>query len=825
MSTRSLGNVVVAIKAVDQASSVMDKIRASTSLLGSTFQSMGGAIGSVGDVMQGFAAGGVAGAAAAAIGEVAQGLKWAVGEASEAEQAIKNLSVAVEKSGTAWDSVKEGTTAALSQLQKFTVYSDEQLAGALERLLSFGMSYEDAMKALGSAVDFAAAKHMDLEGAATIVGKAMDGNAAILKRYGINVTTAKDATAALKAATETVTASLEANKGSLDEFKDSLGDMGIKVNDSAGKMRALKDIAKDLIDSLAAGKIDTETYGQTLADLGIDVETLKLSAADADDVIAALNTQFGGTAQEQAKTYAGIQERLKNATSDLGEKIGTLVLPALAGMTEAMIPIVDWLGKGIDAVQAWLTEVAKMPEVKATLDAVGEAWQALGQWFDSAGKTIQEVLGPSLEELWSALGEVWDALKPVFDAFKELWDAIVGSAGDFDLFKALVTSIAIQIRAVVEVIQFLIPIIREFAAAFKAAADFITPILSQISGAIGGFLKTLHDAFQGFYDWFVGGSMWQDMWNAVIEILSAGVRVILSIISTDLLGGAIGLLTDLGSKVQGLWTAAWTGLEAAFTSLTAGIQATVSGVFEPLGAYIAEMFSAWSQWASDALVKVEGAITSSAANLSAWLATFIGSVYKAWVDFGAAMSNYMNAVVNTIIGIVKGAAVNVQGVLNGMIDAARAAANIIGGILSQIWASIQSTVNQAAQAAGTAGSAITNAFTTAWNTVANAATSFYNWLVGGSLWPDLMDALVTQTEAGMDEMKAAFASGLGDVMINAPAAPSPSAAASSSASAPSASELFSATLPVTVQIDGTTVSRVIERRLISNRQLSAWRSA
>ena len=47
---------------------------------------------------------------------------------------------------------------------------------------------------------------------------------------------------------------------------------------------------------------------------------------------------------------SGLQERLKNATQEVGEKIGTMVLPALASLTEGMLPVVDRLGKGVDAI-------------------------------------------------------------------------------------------------------------------------------------------------------------------------------------------------------------------------------------------------------------------------------------------------------------------------------------------------------------------------------------------------------------------------------------------------------------------------------------------
>jgi hypothetical protein len=64
-----------------------------------------------------------------------------------------------------------------------------------------------------------------------------------------------------------------------------------------------------------------------------------------------------------SRPSSALQERLKNATGKLSEKIGNMLLPTLASLTEAFIPIVDKFGEGVDAIQAWVTEVGKMPEV------------------------------------------------------------------------------------------------------------------------------------------------------------------------------------------------------------------------------------------------------------------------------------------------------------------------------------------------------------------------------------------------------------------------------------------------------------------------------
>lgn len=249
------------IKAIDEASSVMDKIKGNVGLLGSALSGMGGAVGAAGGVMQGFAAGGVAGAAIGALGAVTNGLQQSVKAAGISEQTFKDLGIAVDKSGISWASVQDGTKTALEAMSRLTKYSDEQLAQALQRALTYGMTYDQAMAALGPTLDFAAGRQLDLESASTVVGKAFMGNTTLLKRYGIDT--------------------------------DEMG-----------------------------GK--TATFS---------------------DVLAQLSAQFGGTAKQSAETYEGAQVRLANAWDDLSEKVGTLLLPALTSLTNALVPIVDGLWK------------------------------------------------------------------------------------------------------------------------------------------------------------------------------------------------------------------------------------------------------------------------------------------------------------------------------------------------------------------------------------------------------------------------------------------------------------------------------------------------
>jgi phage-related protein len=609
MSSSSLGNVVVAIKAVDEASGVMGKIQSSLGLLGGALQNLGGGFAAVGTVVQGFAAGGVAGAAIGALGEVAKGLQDCIKEATSSEAVFASLGAAVTRSGTAWDTVSEATKNALLAMQKTTTYSDEELAAALERLMTFGLSYDDAMKALGKTLDFASAKHMDLETAATLVGKAMDGNTAILKRYGVDVATSKDAAVALKDAHDAAATAIKAMGGSVDAWVTSVT-TAIGADSAFGSgLTSAKDKAQYLIDQFQQGNIDLPQFTQAMTSLGVQLDETKMKGGTAEEVLSKLNEQFGGAAGEAAKTYAGTQERLKNATEEVGERIGTIFLPALTSLTEGMIPVVDWLGQGVDAITGWMTEVGKMPEVQGAITFVTEAFQGLGKYLGDVWKFMQDTFGPALTELMGAFKELWDALSPIGDALKELL-GIFGDTGNLDLLKMAISFVVLEIRAVADIIKEVAPYIKAFAQAFRDAADFVTPILTQIVAAIRAFTADLQSVFQAFYDWLVGGSLCTDIWNQVVMIAGRMIGQMLTDLGTKLFSPMQTAFTDALQQVQSTWSTGWQSVQTTFNTITSQVQTDLNTRLDTMIVDLRESTNQYAPTAAFALQGMQGSMNA-----------------------------------------------------------------------------------------------------------------------------------------------------------------------------------------------------------------------
>lgn len=75
-----------------------------------------------------------------------------------------------------------------SELQKVTIYDDEEIKSAQTLMLTLARLDKEGMdKATRGAIGLASALHMDLESAASLVAKAMAGNVGVLSRYGIKV--------------------------------------------------------------------------------------------------------------------------------------------------------------------------------------------------------------------------------------------------------------------------------------------------------------------------------------------------------------------------------------------------------------------------------------------------------------------------------------------------------------------------------------------------------------------------------------------------------------------------------------------------------------
>lgn len=179
------GRFVYAITAQDESSGTIGSINNALLGIGSTLNQLGPGFSSLGNIISGFATGGPIGAAAATVGELVNGLKACVEAAKSSEDVWNRLKVAVENSGVAWDAAKDKIKSFAEGLMNISRFTDEDVAGAVKKLMEYGMDLETAMKTIGATTDLATAKQIPLAEAATAVGKAFEGQEGILTRMGV----------------------------------------------------------------------------------------------------------------------------------------------------------------------------------------------------------------------------------------------------------------------------------------------------------------------------------------------------------------------------------------------------------------------------------------------------------------------------------------------------------------------------------------------------------------------------------------------------------------------------------------------------------------
>jgi hypothetical protein len=112
----------------------------------------------------------------------------AVAASSESETALNNLQSALERTGQATKENIDSFKALAERIQQTTAFEDDAVVSAGALIQTLGrLSGEGLNRATDAAVNLSAALGIDLESAATLVGKAANGNVTALQKLGIEV--------------------------------------------------------------------------------------------------------------------------------------------------------------------------------------------------------------------------------------------------------------------------------------------------------------------------------------------------------------------------------------------------------------------------------------------------------------------------------------------------------------------------------------------------------------------------------------------------------------------------------------------------------------
>jgi hypothetical protein len=369
--------------------------------------------------------------AAAAVAALIKIGKDCVDSFLEAEKATAKLTGAIAATGQAGNISVKAIEALASALQKTTIYSDEATVSAAAMLQQLGGLTERGLKmAIPVVQDLAAAMGMDLETAATLVGKAIAGNTGALSRYGIEVkegaTKSETFTNVLKGLNEkfggmaeqlgkTTGGQLVIFRNEIDDLKESLGGL----------------IAQGLNPFLAS----INRYFSVKSLLAIDPSTIT-SVSQLQAALKILRDRYAelsvvaaghGTGLVRPGELAELQNKIEGFSRAI-VKLGEAAKEA-KGNKDTVIANV-----GGEA------DVAALAKLNQSLDDMGNRWKAVGQAF-AVAKWEQGL--KDMANRWYALGQAVKVTEGIVEDFTDkqrkyqsAWDLYTAAAIRDEALKA-----------------------------------------------------------------------------------------------------------------------------------------------------------------------------------------------------------------------------------------------------------------------------------------------------------------------------------------------------------------------------------------------------
>jgi hypothetical protein len=291
-------------------------------------------------------------------------------------------------------------------------------------------------------------------------------------------------------------------------------------------------------------------------------------------ILEELNSQFGGSGEAYAQTYAGQVEQLGHQMGTLGETIFSSLMPALEGIVGAATPFFEFLNENPVLVQAmaialgvlaaamiamtvanwamttsvwantaallanpltWivLAVVAAVALLIAAIVAIVQNWDVIVAWLDS-------VFGPAIEAIGNWFTWLWeDIIQPVMtfvgDIFTWIWETII---------LPVFSGIMLYIGLVAALFTWLWE--NAVQPAFKAIGQMfewiwknvISPIIGYIVGVINGlgmvfnwlYNNVVKPVFEGLgmaFNW-----IWKNVIKPVVDFITGALENIGTVVST-----------------------------------------------------------------------------------------------------------------------------------------------------------------------------------------------------------------------------------------------------------------------------------------------------
>jgi phage-related protein len=375
-------------KFVSNIQGQLSKVQKEAEKTGSFFNGLGG------NLIKAFSAVGLIDIASRAVSGLASALAAPIEAASEAEESITGLNIALALSGQYTEDAADSFLAFAAEIQRTTKFGDDAILQSASLIQSLARLDQDGLKrATSAAVDLASALKIDLQTASMLVGKAAEGNIGAFGRYGIAIQKGKTDTETFANTLKT----LESRFG---------GAAAAGANSFSGALTQLNNVFGDLLEEIGFAIVKNKA-------IIASIQTLKNVLLDLTPIIAKLSKEFISLFvdifQFSLKAGAGFVEFARiviqsaqdtivalNTVLTLGGKLGK-------GLSETFNKeSIDAVNKSFDKASFTLLELdSTITAIRKNKvdDDLNKKFKSISDSAKITGKNIDDSIRKSLESL------------------------------------------------------------------------------------------------------------------------------------------------------------------------------------------------------------------------------------------------------------------------------------------------------------------------------------------------------------------------------------------------------------------------------------------
>lgn len=498
----------------------------------------------------------------------------------------------------------------------------------------------------------------------------------------------------------------EAGKGNdvFNQATETLADMsaalGTDMSTSAIQLgKALNDPIKGITALQRVGVTFTE---QQKAQIKTLVESGDVMGAQ-KIILAELNREFGGSAKAAGDSLPPM-ERLKLTMADLGESVGTI-----------LIPFLDKAAKFIGALADKFTGLS--PAAQKMVVVVGGIAAAIGPGLFIVGKllTVLPALGTAFTVMTGPVGlivagvaalaagliyaynhsetfrnivqGVFAAVAAAFEKAKAIWQAFVSAfqgwdpqAGGVLGFFSQLGNIAGQAFGAVQV----------SLTNLKAWWDSIWPQFSEAIGHVWAVIEGIFSA--AFTTISTAWKLWGDdlltvlkgAWAAISAAVEGAIKVVQGVVQTVL------------AIINGDWGKAWEGIKKILEGAWQAMKGIVEGALGVIKGVIGAAWDAVRNLTSTAWegikATLQGVWTAIKGIVDSALGAIKGAVGGAWEAVKSTTSSAWTAISSTTAGAWREIQSAIMGPVNAIRSGVSSVVNAVIGFFNDLWRNVQRIV-------------------------------------------------------------------------------------------------------------------------------------